>query len=266
MRTTYIVIFLYVFTSCKNETKKTIVQKEEVKDSVQKETPVLTDSLEVKDSSFVDFMELFFQNMDFQKSRVDFPVNQFGISTESDKWLGIEQLVSNEFYPYLIPDTLDLRKVNLLDGNQSVTIVDFNQNTFTNYTFSKISNQWKLKSIEDSTLDSLPENNFLTFITEFSSDADFQKSHIAFPLKDISWQFEEDGYKKIISQITVDEWEFFELSKEIKFLIIIDNLSKINTDNRYIYLNGNDNGINIHYRFEKREGEWYFTQIEDLSN
>lgn len=251
--TSLLVLFLI---SCKKEIK-TVVSKPEVPVKVTEEKA--PEEVELKEISFLEFFETFMSDMEYQKSRVDFPVFMMKEKVKSNDWMAIDFLQHAEFYPYLLQDTLKPKQVE----KQLVHIIDFNQNIYTDYHFLRSLDQWKLTKIESSELDSLNENEFVGFLIRFSLDADFQRAHIAFPLKEVTMEIDSLTTFKA-SQIPVEEWEFFDFISEIQYLIIF-NQQPLNPNTQYIELRGNENGISVTYTFQKINGEWMFVQIDDQS-
>lgn len=114
--------------------------------------------------------------------------------------------------------------------------------------------------------DTILQENFESFIQEFSSDSNFQKSRIQFPLK-----------------ITlIDEnnksTEFFKKSNEFEMMDFRMKKSKgktnqweqnivINEDHKsaQIQIRGIDNGIHVDYLFKKINGNWFLFEITDQS-
>jgi len=256
MRVLFASILVMFLISCKKENKTVVSKPEETLTVTEEKVPEKTDFLEV---SFLEFFETFLKDMEYQKSRVDFPVHVMGEKVKSNDWIVVDFLQQAEFFPYLLQDTLKPKQVD----KQLVHIIDFNQNTYTDYYFEKSIDNWKLSKIESSELDSLTENEFVGFLIKFSLDADFQRSHIAFPLKEVTMEMDSITTFKT-SQIPVEEWEFFDFISEIQYLIIIHE-KPLNPNTQHIHLRGNENGISVEYIFQKINGEWMFVQINDQS-
>jgi hypothetical protein len=252
----FVVFFIF---SCKNEIKKPIseIKPEVVKPEKKTEKP------EFQEKSFIEFFELFLQNPEFQKSRIDFPVLKNGEEIKSSEWENISTFENGEFYPYLYQNNTAQDNEDTSIVQLKVNVIDFQSNTFTDYLFDKSLEKWKLTGINNSSIDSIVENEFVTFLYQFSQDPDFQKNHMVFPLK--ATTLELDSISNITSsEIGIEEWEFFDFINEIRFLIII-NLPESNENYRHIFLRGIDNGISVEYLFDKINGEWHFIQINDES-
>ena len=118
---------------------------------------------------------------------------------------------------------------------------------------------------QETTVDTTQET-FETFFGQFSRDSVFQRERIAFPLTIHVWEIDDTQIEQIIQK---QDWEFEDFSKDAA-------AAKRETDAfavqyrkqppfRIYQRQGIDNGIQIAYYFEQKEGKWYLVKIEDKS-
>lgn len=101
---------------------------------------------------------------------------------------------------------------------------------------------------------------FESFIEKFSLDSLFQESRIVFPLKKkylkenltaVEKLVVEKDWWRVVLEATDDySMRYFEKEKE---------------NQGFVEFTGIENGINITYVFELKNGEWFLVKIEDLS-
>jgi hypothetical protein len=113
----------------------------------------------------------------------------------------------------------------------------------------------------------LVDSNFNDFIEKFSSDSLFQISRTKFPLK-VTWEDSDNNKGESFQELSNFEVIDFRIMKsneksdnwEQKRIIAADNQSA------KIEIQGVDNGILVYYLFERTNGVWMLTEINDKSN
>lgn len=111
------------------------------------------------------------------------------------------------------------------------------------------------------------DSDFNLFIDKFSNDSTFQLSRTKFPLK-IRW-YDIDNDNDYIFYENKSNFEIIDFRK--KKSTGVDNQweQKINLDTNntsaIIEIKGIENGILVNYFFEKINGAWILTAIEDIS-
>lgn len=63
--------------------------------------------------------------------------------------------------------------------------------------------------------------------------------------------------------ITKNKWEVETIDEKSDYYYVVKN---VKGDKATIRLLGNENGVNVQYHFEKRNGEWYLISLEDASS
>lgn len=116
------------------------------------------------------------------------------------------------------------------------------------------------------------QETFDEFFAKFKTDSVFQTSRIKFPLH--VWAYEEDPNSPIglgdsliiIDTLTPANYHFLSYSENTRQQY--DNYkveAHIEDSVAEVFLSGVDNGILVNSVFEKIDGKWYLTKIEDES-
>lgn len=257
MRTLFIIISIFLFLSCGSQTKKEIILKQ-ISSSVGANKRATVDTL------FMDFFEKFMWDKEFQKSRIVFPFRQDNknIST-SQNWKHLPFYIHSEYIPILNSDTVRLFDNDVATTTLGMSIVNFKKNAIINYNFKKIENKWFLISSENLSIKSVPDFEFIDFLTKFSNDSVFQINHIAFPLPE-SYADSEKDYETVKKTIQLKDWKH---EKLVDFLNKLMVLSTIDKESKYrnIFYSGVENGIWVKYTFQRINGNWKLIRLEDYS-
>ncbi len=265
MRTVYTLGLLLFLLSCKNEEKKPVELPDDhaqpLKDEqVEKKVETVTE----EDAFFLTFMEKFMLDPQFQKSRVLFPIVIGDEEINKEKWKNSNYYSGKEFFPFLLPKELSFESGAIISDSLTIDFFDYATMNLVSYDFVKKEKIWQLDKVTFPNPDNIKENQFLSFLIQFSQDIDYQRNHIFFPIQEIVLKYENDNLEETETAIPIEEWEFFSLMKEIGSLIIV-NGHEPDAIQKTIYLRGIENGISIEYHFEKIKGEWKFVKIEDHS-
>jgi hypothetical protein len=222
-----------------------------------------TSTLE-SDTSFLDFFEKFMLDKEFQQSRVLFPFQQYDKIIKSAKeWEHLPFYANSEYLPSLSSDTVSSLELDLNLEKIDLFVLDFQKTLADKFTFKKVNANWHLQSVTKSTFKSMPDYEFIDFLTKFSTDSLFQINHISFPLHESFVDYETD-YKIVSSTIELPDWKFWKLTNYLEGLLLISN---IQTDHKYrnLFFGGIENGIVVKYTFEKVNAIWKLIRIEDYS-
>ncbi len=103
----------------------------------------------------------------------------------------------------------------------------------------------------------IKEEKFENFKKQFFADSIFQKSRIKFPVKNI---LNDVDYGQKIEEIKISDWSFLNIYKP-EYIINFEHKQKTVS----LIIQINDTGIYVIYRFNKIDGMWYLTEIEDQS-
>lgn len=213
-------------------------------------------------NGFFVFFEQFMFNEDFQRERVKFPIVVNGSKIDDVKqWRNQDLYKYQEFIPALFSDTLDGFFSNPLETKIDLYIPDFRKQKAKKYGFKKIDNLWYLTGVEPTKITDLPDQEFVNFLVQFSTDSIFQKQHIRFPMKD---SFLSDEYEIESKLIHSADWQFMKMADGINNLMV---LSIINSKSSYrtIVYRGNENGIFCQSFFVKKNDAWFLYEMSDFS-
>lgn len=216
------------------------------------------------DSLFFDFFEHFMWDQEFQKSRVKVPFLLEGKTVKTaEEWKHLPFYSSSPYISMLSSDTLSLIERDVQTKETDLFIVNFERDHADKFAFKNSDGHWYLQGLETIHSESIPDKAFILFLKSFSTNAVFQKKHIAFPLS-TSFADSDNDYKTVSKTISSEDWAFWKLSDEINKLLILSN---IQSDNKFrnIFIRGVDNGIWLKYTFEKRNDDWTLIKIEDYT-
>lgn len=113
----------------------------------------------------------------------------------------------------------------------------------------------------------LRQEPFRDFLLEFVDNPEFQRERIVFPLPSVT--FNPATGKSDSTLIRREDWKYNEFAIfRTEFQVrIYDNFSRTlrESDERVLSVEGNGNGINYGYFFQRREGRWFLLRILDES-
>lgn len=260
MKEIILILLTIIFLSCNSEKSH---QKETTNNNDGSEVEIKTAEVE-NDTSFFDFFEKFMWDKEFQKSRVQFPFQQKGNTIKtSEDWEHLPFYTQSSYVPTLSSDTLSLININVKIEKTELYILDFEKNIANKFAFKKLNKNWQLLSLETTTFENVPDNEFINFLKKFSNDSIFQINHITFPLPGLFADSDND-YETVSRTIKLEYWKLWKLTDDINSLMLLSN---IQTDNKYrnIFFRGVENGIWVKYTFEKINGNWKLIRLEDYS-
>ena len=88
-------------------------------------------------------------------------------------------------------------------------------------------------------------------------------NHILFPLPASIIDYDDEDYPIVTKTILLEEWKLLQWGTINQLMV----LSNIDSNNKYrnLYFRGVENGIGVEYTFEKINGSWKMTRLEDYS-
>jgi len=258
MRSLYIIISTFLVISCGSQKAKDTRQQQ--KDS----SIVETNKTATVDTLFMDFFEKFMWDKEFQKSRIVFPYRQNNKNILSSvNWKHLSFYTQSEYIPILNSDTISLYDKDVKTTTIELSIVNFKMKAITNYNFKKIENKWFLLSSENLSIKSVPDFEFIDFLTTFSNDSVFQINHTVFPLPE-SYADSDKDYETVETTIQLNDWKYIKLVDFVNRLMVLSNIDK-ESKYRNIFYRGVENGIWVKYTFERIDGSWKLIRLEDYS-
>lgn len=267
MRQIILYLFLiFIINSCTNRTdNNNNNSKISITDTLVKTNPVIdSNKIDNGQRSFMDFFEKFMWNDEYQKDRINFPI-QFDNKTieSSKKWNHLKFYTADSYIPILCYDTLTVYDYDYELDSLKMIVANVNSGMTNIYFFKWLNSDWTLINIKSSTIDKLSEIEFINFIIKFSNDTIFQKTHIKFPLSHAYADADLD-YETVNDTLTKDKWKHVRLTNDLNNLMILD-FNIIKNNYRNIYYRGVENGIQMRYFFNKIDNEWKLIKIEDFS-
>lgn len=101
---------------------------------------------------------------------------------------------------------------------------------------------------------------FESFIEKFSLDSLFQESRVVFPLKK---KYLNENSREVEKLVDAKDWWRVVLEATDNYTMRYFKKRKENQG--IVEFKGIENGINISYIFELRDGEWFLVEMEDLT-
>ncbi|MBE8723618.1 DUF4348 domain-containing protein [Flavobacterium hungaricum] len=112
----------------------------------------------------------------------------------------------------------------------------------------------------------IANEDFETFLKEFSRDSIFQVSRVKFPLKTTETNFESTE-EKIISKSEYKKMDFtYPEDAATRQLDAYTQKNVLKNNLMIVEIRGVDNGIYTDIIFEKINGRWFLKTLNDLSN
>lgn len=149
------------------------------------------------------------------------------------------------------------------DENVDVIITNGSKTSGSKHSFSKQQNKsWKLNNSKSSSSTEYPDKSFMSFIERFSTDIDFQKKTIIFPLPEKTVQISADGKEnqtssKLHMPRTWAPVGF--IGQTTQICSFVQKGEEANNRRIVIFENG---GKSISYNFISIRGNWFLIEIE----
>ena len=226
------------------------------------------------DESFADFLYNFAMNEKLQLRRILFPLPYYmdnkKDSIEKEEWVHDPLFSQQEFYTMLFDD-LDDVELEKDTASTSVRIewIDLKAMKMKRYYFERMYGWWKLEAIDDATMtkEDNGQEDFYEFYERFANDSVFQAARVADPLPFIAPD-PDDDFQILETTIQKAQWFTFQPQLPNEYLTNINYGQRLdkNSRTRVIDFRGLGNGFSNTLYFRCKNGEWYLTRFEDLSN
>ena len=113
------------------------------------------------------------------------------------------------------------------------------------------------------------EEDFNTFLQNFSKKPTFQRQRVLFPLDATLLDPSEYSMQTVSEEIKYNEWLLLDFSYDSTYAIRqmdrYEQLIRVYEDSTIIEHRGIDNGIYANYYFLKIDGKWYLKSFTDTS-
>lgn len=268
------IAFALIFLTCSCKGEKTSDAGTEPADSTGDTLTI--DSLNIDsiaappraaDGLFDDFIFSYMRSAKFQKSRTKFPLpfitdgKDFPI--EADKWHYDPLYSKQDIYTIIFdsPSSIKAEKDTSL-CRVDVEWVYLRQHRVKVYHFEKQEGQWMLTSIVNQALAQHENADFYEFYHRFSTDNDFQNSHILNPFHFKT--YDSDSFQDIDGLLDVNQWPDFrpELPKGV-----ITNInygqSYGNKNRRVLMICSQSGGMGCSLTFKRGRTSWMLESLEN---
>jgi putative lipoprotein len=219
------------------------------------------------DEFFDDFAFAFMKNRKFQRSRISFPL-PYTIDGQlkhisRNAWRFDRMYSAHEVYT-LIFDSHKGTKMSKDTSVRNVVVEELNLELqrVKSYRFERKSGEWMLTSLNEQPMEESVNSDFYNFYHHFATDDDFQKTHVAEPIKFST--YDEDNFQRISGTISSAQWKDFapELPHSQLTNILYGQTYK-NSKLRVLSISSLSGGMASSLTFKKKNGEWMLTQIEN---
>ena len=113
------------------------------------------------------------------------------------------------------------------------------------------------------------EEEFDSFLQNFSTKPTFQRQRVLFPLDAILLDPSEYSMQTVNEKIKYQEWMLLDFSYDSTYatrqMDKYEQLIRVYDDSTIIEHRGIDNGIYANYYFMKKDGKWYLKSLTDIS-
>lgn len=235
-------------------------------------TEAETDSVTVApskkaDGLFDDFIFVFMKNKAFQKERIKFPLNvvKQGIASSiMEKDWKYDPLYSrNDTYTIIFDSERSLNDPKRTDLKHVVVEwVYLTQHKVKQYIFDKEQGQWRLTEINSHRFDKNENSDFYHFYARFVNDEEYQREHIENPFAFKTYDY--DNFEDIEGLLDVEQWPDYrpDLPTEVMTNINYGQSYRSSTK-RILMLCSPSGGMGCNLTFEKKDGEWLLTKLEN---
>lgn len=219
------------------------------------------------DEFFDDFAFAFMKNRRFQRSRISFPL-PYTIDGQTkhiarNAWKFDRMYAAHEVYT-LIFDSHKGAKMAKDTTVKKVVVEELNleHQRVKSYHFERKSGEWRLVALNDQSMEESVNSDFYQFYHRFSTDDDFQSTHVAESLKFST--YDEDNFQRIKGTISAAQWKDFapELPQTQLTNILYGQTYK-NSKLRILSISSLSGGMTSTLTFKKKNGEWILTQLDN---
>ena len=275
---------LLVASACNNASRSPVFSEAEVREIMNPDGPLSKPHDEAEDSFalapepvpaaidelFDDFISVFDQNAELQRSRVRYPfiiVDETGTDTvrSAAEWKHHFVFMQQDFSTVLWTSAREtLLSDNINVNHAEVQQIYLHSRRMATLIFDRdsASGRWELTSERHFGFAATPLASFLDFYARFATDTLYQRNHISDPLRFVSTDEDEDD--PLVGFIDVDQW--FEFAPELPR----DVLTNIRYGQRYdhprriiMQMRGINNGMEAQLSFMREGGQWKLIGYEN---
>lgn len=219
------------------------------------------------DEFFDDFAYAFMKNRKFQRARIVFPL-PFTIDGEvkhisRNAWKFDRMYSAREVYT-LIFDSQKGMRVSKDTSVRNVVVEELNLEHLRvkSYHFQRLSGEWKLTSMSEQPMEESANSDFYHFYQKFSTDDEYQRTHVAEPLKFST--YDEDNFERIKGTISAEQWkDFAPVLPHTSLTNILYGQTYKNSKLRVLSISSLSGGMASTLTFKKKNGEWMLTQLDN---
>lgn len=213
MKAIFCSIALFLLVTCCQRNKSTVsesdMQTSQSSDTMyskvrtEPEPPVAADGL------FDDFVYSFMRNQRFQLERIDFPLPNF-IDGKNEpiakhKWKFDSMYMHQDVYTLIFDGEKSVSAEKDTAVNQVVVEwVYLHRQRVKQYHFAKENGIWRLKKLDTHALGKNPNHDFYVFYNRFSTDKNYQNSHILNPFHFKTYDY--DNFQTLEGLLDVTQW------------------------------------------------------------
>lgn len=221
------------------------------------------------DELFNDFFFNYVDDARFQSQRTVFPLpiveGEEEMPLDKQEWTAFDHFKDQEAFSYIYEreQDLDLQNDTTLQ-NVVIEWVPLDERLVEKFNFQRMEGKWMLASIHKVLRDNIPNGEFLDFYAQFVTDSTFQRESLALPIKMIltSEDGEEEPQEELLD---ADDW--FAMKDDLPLprheLVNIDyGQTCISQNRKTLMMEGNSNGLQIKFKFDKQDDHWKLIEIE----
>jgi hypothetical protein len=230
-------------------------------DSIQMESNENSDMVYPKFQYFLSSLLFpFGEDSSFYFENIQFPFLVNGVTITRNEWKPFYQFEESEYYRLLYSDTGWISNIPDPIGPSETFVIKLKEGRILKFDFKPTKDSWKMTSIITDYQGQIPDQDFISFLIQFSKDSVFQMQHVRFPFQECLY---EPGDSPNIIRITEKEWSYRDLSTEDIFFSAY--LTNPNSKFRVLQARGIGCGISSFYIFERLNKKWFLIKSEDYS-
>lgn len=219
------------------------------------------------DGVFDDFVFNFIRNRKFQRQRVRFPlpVTSGGERKmmQASEWRHDRVFPHEDIYGLLFDSPRAMKKKAYIKKDSVViSVLNAQDVNVKHYIFNKSNGAWMLTALDTKSVREEEGADFMSFLTKFSSDASFRRSHVASSFDLIVC--DPDTYESMQGIANASQWDDYapELPTDKLALITYGGLSRGGNE-RILQLTSLDGAMSSLITFRKQGGRWVAVKLEN---
>lgn len=208
---------------------------------------------ESADELFDDFFYSFLEDEDFRNKRIKVEMEN-------------QSVLMKEAYAviYEREEDLALRKDTTVSA-VSLEWINWEDEDMENYKFERLDDgHWFMTEVENENMERSPNGQFLSFLRNFFTDADFRNDAVQYPLTMIiAPQEEGDGEETVLDE---EQWsELYEQLPDFFTSMVCVNYGQtaISQNRKTLLLEGLSTGLAMRFAFANIDGDWKLIKIEN---